>query len=88
MIHESLGELYLKDRGGDVGLYNRNLADGQRLGQAWFNALSMTDRQRLAGTSKDPFHKDFVAGAHAVHEAIEFLLDTEDVDIRSRREEK
>lgn len=68
-------EHYLEERGGSVERYHRFLTGGQRIPQAFFNALSENDQQRLRGGDKDPFFKD---GSDPVYEAIEWLLDTED----------
>jgi hypothetical protein len=68
-------EHYLEKRGGSVQNYNRFLTDGQRIPQAFFNALSENDRGRLRGTDQDPFFKD---GQGPVYDAIQWLLDTED----------
>jgi hypothetical protein len=68
-------EHYLAERGGSVESYHRGLTAGQRIPQAFFNALCEDDQQRLRGTDKDPFFKD---GQGPVYDAIQWLLDTED----------
>lgn len=70
----SIVELYLEERGGSPYEYNRNLEDGQRLGQAFFNALSGVDQERLRGTIRDPFYK---LSERKLEEAIEWLLESE-----------
>jgi len=86
----TIAEDYLHGRCGSLYTYHRGLQSGQRLGQAFFNALSRVDQFRLAGRPEDPFHTPdaHVLGQLAVERAICFLLDHEDVDIKSRREEK
>lgn len=73
-----LVESYLNERGGSVSNYHKFLVDGQRPGQAFFNALSPEDKSRIQGTLYDPFYTDM---RHSVYEkvekAIEWLLDTE-----------
>lgn len=70
----TLGEMYLEGRDGDISAYQEYLRHGQRVGQAFFNALSPENRARLRGTIHDPFYKET---NDAVVQAIEFLLDTE-----------
>ena len=74
----TLVEDYLVSRDGSVSDYHRGLDQGHRIGQAFFNALNLRDARRLQGTAFDPFHAPGgEAARHAVHRAIEFLLDTE-----------
>lgn len=73
-IATNLAEDYLEGRGGSPGLFRSNVLGHQRLGQAFYNALSEKDRNRLIGTIHDPFYKLSPA---AIDAAIEFLLDTE-----------
>lgn len=53
---ETLAEWYIKESGGSIRDYHENLRLGQRLGQALFNALTVEDRERLRGSSADPFY--------------------------------
>lgn len=77
-------EIYLGMRGGDIRKYHQNQIRGQRIGQAFYNALSEQDRDRLFGTMFDPFnHED----ENRVNEAITWLLDTEG-QVQSRSENK
>lgn len=66
-------EEYLELQGGSPENYRRNLSQGQRLGQAFFNALSEQDKGRLVGTMKDPFYSN---EQDKVYSTIEFLIDT------------
>lgn len=64
---------YLQEFGGDAGKFEKALnLGGQRVGQAFFNALSTKDQELLRGTIRDPFYKDSI---DAVYLAIEFLMD-------------
>jgi hypothetical protein len=38
-------------------LFNEKIANGQRLGQAWFTLLSVDDQDKLKDTPYDPFYK-------------------------------
>lgn len=69
----TLVEEYLELQGGDPQAYRENLANGQRLGQAFFNALSNLDQGRLVGTLHDPFYSNEQA---KVHKTLEYLIDT------------
>lgn len=46
--------------------------DRQRIGQAWFNSLTIEDANKLIGTSFDPFHAD---NWLSVIKALMFLLE-------------
>ena len=48
----------------------RYLNDGQRIGQAFFNALPGYSQDRLRGTLADPFYRDTV---ESVVHAVDFL---------------
>lgn len=75
----TLAEDYLSARDGSVSDYHHGLDQGHRIGQAFFNALNLRDSRKLQGTVYDPFNAPGrVAAEHAVHRAIEWLLDTED----------
>lgn len=50
--------------------YRKNLRDGQRPGQAFFNALPMIEQAMLVGTLYDPFYRD-----DKIEDAVEFLVD-------------
>lgn len=67
----TLAEAYLNENGGSPTEYQLNLSNGQRLGEAFFNALSGTDQELLQGRSVDPFWR---YTTNAVEAAIEFLL--------------
>lgn len=71
----TLGEQYLIDRGGSIQSYHRYLEQGHRLGQAFFNALSRKDQDRLRGHILDPFNRAF--NEQDLVKTIEFLLETE-----------
>lgn len=71
----TLAEDYLKGRGGSVTEFQANLAAGQRLGQAFFNAASKKDQQRMRGTLNDPF---YTVHGPQLHQTISWLLDTEE----------
>jgi len=50
---------YLKEsEGASLSRFNLCFAQGQRYGQAFFNALSSEDQQKLRGTLFDTFYKD------------------------------
>lgn len=66
----TLAEWYLAESGGDVVTYHQGLSKGHRIGQAFFNALSRVDQERVRTKRADPFNKDT---AIAVHDAIDFL---------------
>lgn len=68
-----LAEDYLAGYGGSPSEYRYNLKVGQRIGQAFFNALSGADQELLSGTTHDPFYS---MHGPAVLRAIEFLLDS------------
>lgn len=68
---DTLATLYLREYGGYVGSYLQRLAEGQRVGQAFFNSLSDADQNALQGTRHDPFY----GGQDETYQAIEFLLD-------------
>lgn len=70
----TLAEDYLEGHGGSAAEYRARLAGGQRIGQAFFNSLSLDDQVRLRGSLHDPFY--FVHGPKLVA-TITWLLDTE-----------
>jgi hypothetical protein len=70
----TLAEDYLMGRDGYPGKMVVYLEEGQRLGQAFFNALSEEDQERIRSTPYDPYHTTTTAD---LYRAIEFLLDTE-----------
>lgn len=70
----TLAEDYLNSRGGSPTTFQNCLTEGQRIGQAFFNALSEKDQERLRGTTRDPF---YIEHGPALHKVIEWLLDTE-----------
>lgn len=80
--YTSLAEDYLAGRDGDVKYFLRGLRAGQRLGQAFYNALSDEDQDRItidkweakSLEDYDCFH-DF--DMKSVERTIEWLLDTE-----------
>ena len=74
-MSQSLAELYLSGRGGSTLDYTRYLEQGQRIGQAFFNALSGEDQERVRGTIHDPFYHN---SNYHIQRAIEWLLETED----------
>ena len=65
----TLCEWYLAESGGDQTGFRDRLADGQRIGQAFFNSCTPADQSRLRGSLYDPFH----GGMERAHAAIEFL---------------
>lgn len=69
----TLVEEYLALQGGSPENYRLFLSQGQRLGQAFFNALSDQDKGRLVGTMRDPFYTD---DQEKVYKTLEFLIDT------------
>lgn len=73
----TLAEDYLKGKNGSIEIFHEGLKEGQRLGQAFFNALSKKDQERVRGTLKDPF---YVQHGPALHMTISFLLNTEKAD--------
>lgn len=54
-------------------LYMQYVIDGQRRGQAFFNALDQESRDRLVGTHADPFYKRSNGGNEHITAAVEFL---------------
>lgn len=73
----TLAEDYLDGYNGSSEDYRRMLSKGQRIGQAFVNALCEYDYNRLTGTLYDPFYADgspFEVQTK-VYEAIEFLMD-------------
>ena len=58
--------------GGKVAFFWERINTGQRIGQAWFNALDPWDQDKLRGSFYDPFHAD---NWPAVIKALRFLLD-------------
>jgi hypothetical protein len=73
-LHSNI-ENYLETRGGSVMDFYNYKAAGQRIPEAFFNALSENDQGRLRGTDQDPFFKD---GYGPVEIAVAWLLETED----------
>lgn len=67
----TLAEDYLEGYGGSVATYHSCLTHGQRIGQAFFNALSQDDRDYLTGSLADPFYRDL---SSAIERAVEALL--------------
>lgn len=49
---------YLFESGGDVEYFHRNRKALQRVGQAFANALTDADREKLRGQVFDPFYDD------------------------------
>lgn len=74
----SLAEDYLAGRGGSVYEYHYNMSEGQRRGQAFFNALSGRDQELIRGSGYDTF---YTVGHAAIEKAIEFLLDNETTEV-------
>lgn len=70
---QTLIEEYLDLQGGSSEAYRNNLAYGQRLGQAFFNALSEYDKGRILATPHDPFYS---TEQDKVYKSLEFLIDT------------
>jgi hypothetical protein len=69
----TLGEWYLKETRGQEGIDDYHyMLRTQRIGQAFYNALSSTDKTRINGTTVDPFYTD---DNKSVTIAIEFLID-------------
>jgi len=78
----TLGEDYLAQFGSEcVRDYHRYLTYGQRIGQAFMNALPLKERARLTGTLVDCFYKN----DNSVADAIEYLWSIEDQLRGSRR---
>lgn len=65
-------EWYLSESGGSVVNFHAYRSSDIRLGQAFFNALSETDKGRISRTLFDPFYKDSVSD---VERSVEFLID-------------
>lgn len=82
-----LAEDYLAGRGGSVYEFHYNMSEGQRMGQAFFNALSGTDQERLRGQINDPFYNDGPGTGQKIVNAIQFLLDTESKETQNDNEE-
>ena len=80
----TLAELYLQDRGGSLTHFYHQLTKGYRPGQAFFNALSEKDKERLRGTTYDPFYET-ANFAVVLERTITWLLDTEDGEAQSRK---
>lgn len=70
---KTLVEEYLELTGGSPEKYRENLANKQRLGQAFFNAASPADQGRLVGTPHDPFYTN---DQDTVYKTLEHLIDT------------
>lgn len=71
MATQTVAEDYL-DAYGKPAEFRANLAMGQRIGQAFFNALSSMDQEYLRGGMTDPF---FENDSKSVEAAVERLLD-------------
>lgn len=69
-MNRTLAEDYLADCDGDLVTFYQGLRHGYRIGQAFFNALSADDKNKIAGTYFDTFYKD---SAESVYVAVEFL---------------
>lgn len=69
----TLAEEYLDLQGGSSEAYRHNLTNGQRLGQAFFNALSEYDKGRVLTTPHDPFYS---TDQEKVMKTLEWLIDT------------
>lgn len=65
-------EWYLSESGGSVVAFRAYRSSDARLGQAFFNALSETDKRRISLTLFDPFYKDSVSD---VERSVTFLID-------------
>lgn len=65
-------ELYLHENGGSVTDYKKCIAKGERLGQAFFFALSDLDKRVLRGTIRDPFYKNDI---QSVENAVDYLME-------------
>jgi hypothetical protein len=65
---------YLDRKGmqGRVRFADRRVGRRERIGQAWFNCLTVEEQDKLRGGLYDPFHKDEWP---AVIRALRFLLD-------------
>lgn len=61
---------YLRETQGSYSYFATRVRKGDRVGQAFFNALSHNDQARLRGTPHDPFHSDNYG---ALYDAIDFL---------------
>lgn len=59
--------------GNKAPLFFERRNSGQRIGQAWFNVLSVDDQDKLRGTIHDPFYKDTKVW---VIEALRYLLES------------
>lgn len=70
---QTLVEEYLDLQGGSSEAYRTNLTGGQRLGQAFFNALSEYDKGRVLATPHDPFYS---TDQDKVYKTLEWLIDT------------
>lgn len=70
----TLGEDYLAGNGGPAHVckYHDGLTQGQRIGQAFFNALTPKDMEILTGSEFDPFYFD---NNECVESAVGYLLD-------------
>ena len=63
---------YLRESEADHWYFRRRIANGQRLGQAFFNSLNYKDRSKLANTPFDPF---FAVGRAEENMAVLYALD-------------
>lgn len=61
---------YLRETQGDYSYFATMVRRGDRVGQAFVNALSHEDQVRLRGTPHDPFHSDNYG---ALYDALDFL---------------
>lgn len=64
-------ELYLHENGGSIADYKKCITKGERLGQAFFFALSDLDKRILRGSIRDPFYKNDI---QSVEEAVDYLM--------------
>lgn len=62
-------EWYLREHGGNVGRFWQAIDAGQRVGQAFFNALSKQDQEKVQKTEHDPFYQP-----GRIPDTINFLL--------------
>lgn len=68
-IADTIAGWYIKESGGDITGFSNSVRRGDTFGQAFFNALTSEDQEKLRGTVHDPFH----GGITAVREALDFL---------------
>lgn len=56
LVHDAAW--YLHEHGGDVAYFHRYRREGQRLGQAFFNALVESDQCRIVEADYNVFYDD------------------------------